>query len=549
MQRPGHGAPRAAPQIATTTPTVPADSARAGERRPRYLSVIVNVDTVTVYDGLPPGGKVRPYVRPQGRSRHARAPSSSRATPGRDRRHVVRGHGARTAERHPGWLAATDVTTQQTHPLGEHLPRRTSARPAGPWGAGALVPDRSGHRETLRRRRATTTSRPRCARRIPNGLYGVLAIGISAFSETLTNWPRQAQVGIHGTNEPEKIGTDVSHGCIRMRNEDILQLTNDVPLGTPVNVSWVDRARGAPDRHRVRPTVAFRTLGCKLNQCETAQMEQALGEHGYRVVGWDGPATVRVLNTCTVTAKADAECRREIRRMKRADPGCRVAVTGCYAQVAPDKVASLDEVDLVLGNLDKFALPGHLDDSAAPRPTPSAAPRPGATTGAGTEAHAASMATPRPSRRRRDAWPTETFEGEFITHFSGYSRAFLKVQNGCDAGCSYCVIPDARGSSRSMRLADTLDAGAPVGPRRVPRSGPHRHPPGHVGSRHRRGRLGRPAGGGRRRWTRSNGSGSAPPSPWRSTTGCSRRWSPGDAGSPTTFTSRCRADRTRCCGA
>ena len=205
-----------------------------------------------------------------------------------------------------------------------------------------------------------------------------------------------------------------------------------------------------PDRPPVLPTVAFRTLGCKLNQCETAQMEQALGEHGYRVVGWDSPATVRVLNTCTVTAKADAECRREIRRMKRTDPGCRVVVTGCYAQVAPDKVAALDEVDLVLGNLDKFALPRHLDDCC------SRARALGRRLAGATRTGTTQMPPPPHDAAGAEAIgrARATFEGEFITHFSGYSRAFLKVQNGCDAGCSYCVIPDARGPSRSMRLAD-----------------------------------------------------------------------------------------------
>ena len=200
------------------------------------------------------------------------------------------------------------------------------------------------------------------------------------------------------------------------------------------------------------PTVAFRTLGCKLNQCETAQMEQALGERGYRVVSWDSPATVRVLNTCTVTAKADAECRREIRRMKRIDPGCRVAVTGCYAQVAPEKVAALEEVDLVLGNLDKFSLPRHLDDllrGPAARPDHTAAVE-----DADTSACSAGRVAAQPGVARAAA--RGPFEGEFITHFSGYSRAFLKVQNGCDAGCSYCVIPAARGRSRSMRLGDVV---------------------------------------------------------------------------------------------
>src|SRR5680860_1461471 len=116
------------------------------------------------------------------------------------------------------------------------------------------------------------------------------------------------------------------------------------------------------------PTVAFHTLGCKLNQCETAQMEEALLNQGFRVVPWNQTAAVRVLNTCTVTSKTDRECRRLIRRAKREDPSSRMVVTGCYAQVAPDRVAAIPEVDLVLGNADKLRLVEHLADlQASPR--------------------------------------------------------------------------------------------------------------------------------------------------------------------------------------
>src|SRR5665648_912062 len=110
------------------------------------------------------------------------------------------------------------------------------------------------------------------------------------------------------------------------------------------------------------PTVAFHTLGCKLNQCETAQMEEALLNQGFRVVPWNQTAAVRVLNTCTVTSKTDRECRRLIRRAKREDPSSRMVVTGCYAQVAPERVAAIPEVDLVLGNTDKLRLAEHLTD-------------------------------------------------------------------------------------------------------------------------------------------------------------------------------------------
>ena len=102
--------------------------------------------------------------------------------------------------------------------------------------------------------------------------------------------------------------------------------------------------------------VAFRTIGCKLNQCETAQMQESFLAEGYSLVGWDDPADVRVINTCTVTAKSDRTCRREIRLAKRLDPGCVVAVTGCYAQVDPEAVSAIPGVDLVLGNAAKQRL-------------------------------------------------------------------------------------------------------------------------------------------------------------------------------------------------
>lgn len=219
-------------------------------------------------------------------------------------------------------------------------------------------------------------------------------------------------------------------------------------------------------------TVAFRTLGCKLNQCETAQMEEALARRGYRVVEWEGEARVRVLNTCTVTAKTDRACRHEISRAKRRDPDSRLAVTGCYAQVAADKVAAIPGVELVLGNLDKFDLADHLDRLLASPQNGCAAlsevtpyTEQGCDGGGfaaedGGDGCGQALAGLREasvelsSAGRAAAAGSRGFEGEFITHFAGYTRAFLKVQNGCNAACSYCIIPTARGQSRSMRLAD-----------------------------------------------------------------------------------------------
>jgi threonylcarbamoyladenosine tRNA methylthiotransferase MtaB len=186
-------------------------------------------------------------------------------------------------------------------------------------------------------------------------------------------------------------------------------------------------------------TIAFRTLGCKLNQCETAQMEESLTAHGFELVPWLVSADVRVLNTCTVTAKTDRACRNEIGRVKRADPDSRLVVTGCYAQVAADRISAIPGVDLVLGNLDKAHLADHLHDLIE--------------TARRGESSVSSPATAVVTPYSADT----AFNGDFVTHFSGYTRAFLKVQNGCDARCSYCVIPIARGPSRSMRTADVVE--------------------------------------------------------------------------------------------
>jgi threonylcarbamoyladenosine tRNA methylthiotransferase MtaB len=182
-------------------------------------------------------------------------------------------------------------------------------------------------------------------------------------------------------------------------------------------------------------SVAFRTVGCRLNQCETAQMQEALLGAGFRLVDWEEPADIRVVNTCTVTAKSDRTCRHEIRSAKRLDPECLVVVTGCYAQVDPETAAAIPGVDVVLGNIDKLRLAEHL----AERLAPSRAAGPGP----------AVAVTPYPEH--------PGFESEFFTHFLGYTRAFLKIQTGCDSRCAYCVIPLARGPARSMPRAAVLE--------------------------------------------------------------------------------------------
>jgi threonylcarbamoyladenosine tRNA methylthiotransferase MtaB len=203
-------------------------------------------------------------------------------------------------------------------------------------------------------------------------------------------------------------------------------------------------------------TVAFRTVGCRLNQCDTAQMQDALHVAGFRVVDWEERADVRVVNTCTVTARSDRTCRHEIHSAKRLDPRCLLAVTGCLAQVAPEKVATIPGVDLVVGNPDKHRLAEHLMASFARRPGDSAEPAPGAT----SAAHAAGTAPPVPKATAAFAVsaPVTALEpqSESFCRFPGRTRAFLKVQTGCDSACAYCIVPLARGPACSLPQASVL---------------------------------------------------------------------------------------------
>lgn len=182
------------------------------------------------------------------------------------------------------------------------------------------------------------------------------------------------------------------------------------------------------------PTITFRTLGCKLNQCETAQMEEQARAAGYVVVPWESAADIRVINSCTVTAKSDRECRHEVRRAKRRDPKSFLVLTGCFAHVSPDKAAAVEGVDLVLGNPDKLLLIEHLQRARSSRSQ--------------TEA----------PRVIVSAFPASPeLESTRIHRFSSYTRAFIEVQTGCNARCSYCVVPYARGPSRCMRLRDVVE--------------------------------------------------------------------------------------------
>ncbi|MBK6988433.1 MAG: tRNA (N(6)-L-threonylcarbamoyladenosine(37)-C(2))-methylthiotransferase MtaB [Bacteroidetes bacterium] len=171
-------------------------------------------------------------------------------------------------------------------------------------------------------------------------------------------------------------------------------------------------------------TVSFHTLGCKLNFAETSTIARQLKNAGFQKVEFEDGADVVVINTCSVTENADKECKTIVRRAQQANPESFIAIIGCYAQLKPEEISSIDGVDLVLGATEKFNLPHYLNDLS--------------------------------KKELAEIHSCEIIEATSFT--SGYSfgdrtRAFLKVQDGCDYSCSYCTIPLARGNSRS----DTID--------------------------------------------------------------------------------------------
>lgn len=179
-------------------------------------------------------------------------------------------------------------------------------------------------------------------------------------------------------------------------------------------------------------TVAFHTLGCKLNFSETSTLARSLEDSGYARVDVADRPDVFVLNTCSVTENADKECRRHVRRFRTINPEGFVAVVGCYAQLKPEEISAIEGVDLVLGANEKFDLAAHLD----PDPTGN---------GPALRTVKTFHSPIKELKRFVPAWNS-----------GDRTRTFLKVQDGCDYFCSFCTIPLARGRSRSASIADTV---------------------------------------------------------------------------------------------
>jgi threonylcarbamoyladenosine tRNA methylthiotransferase MtaB len=177
-------------------------------------------------------------------------------------------------------------------------------------------------------------------------------------------------------------------------------------------------------------TVALTTLGCRLNQVESQEMGALLEGRGFRVVPAGSPAQVHVVNTCTVTGRADFSDRQIIRRIGREDPGTFLVVTGCYAQTDPDTVAALPGVDLVVGNQEKYRLPDLLDSL---------------------------VKRSRPAVAVADIREARSVPVAPVTRMTGRSRPFVKIQDGCQHRCAFCIVPAARGGSRSQEPKVVLD--------------------------------------------------------------------------------------------
>lgn len=177
------------------------------------------------------------------------------------------------------------------------------------------------------------------------------------------------------------------------------------------------------------PTVSFHTLGCKLNYAESSILGKQFVDRGFSVVDFGDPADVCVINTCSVTERANRECRQMVRKAIRTSPSPLVVVTGCYAQLQPEELASIPGVDLVLGAREKFEIFDHVD-------------------GLEKKLYPHVFVSPIES--------VDNFGVSHTTAVDDRTRAFLKIQDGCDYNCSFCTIPLARGKSRSQSPSECV---------------------------------------------------------------------------------------------
>src|SRR3989338_709407 len=179
-------------------------------------------------------------------------------------------------------------------------------------------------------------------------------------------------------------------------------------------------------------TVTFKTLGCKLNQAETDAIQNQFLKRGFVSRPFGESVDLTLINTCCVTNEADGKSRNAIRQAVRNSPEGRVVVTGCYAQIKPDEIREIDGVDLVLGSDEKFRIFDHLE-----------------------KLQNGKLEAPLVFVNARGDLQEISPDGFVAT--TDRTRAFLKIQNGCNFYCSFCIIPFARGRARSRPLPEAVE--------------------------------------------------------------------------------------------
>ena len=193
-----------------------------------------------------------------------------------------------------------------------------------------------------------------------------------------------------------------------------------------------------------RPTVAIHTHGCKLNQADSQALGRRFRDAGYSLVDLSSKPDIIVLNSCTVTGTADAKARQFLRAAKRRNPDALVVATGCYAERAPGDLGKLEAVSLVLGNTDKSELVDSVRKVLEKDATSSSAPG------------LAVLPSRESMRRAKERSPAARPSREEATARAGRTRAMVKIQEGCDQVCAYCIVPRVRGRERSIPAKDIV---------------------------------------------------------------------------------------------
>ncbi len=196
--------------------------------------------------------------------------------------------------------------------------------------------------------------------------------------------------------------------------------------------------------NNISKTFSFKTLGCKLNQSESDAIVDQFKRQGFLQKEFGEPADFSVINTCTVTNDADSKSRAAIRMAVRSSPQGRTIVTGCYAQIKPEEIQTIDGVSLILGTDEKYHILDHLKQIE----------NVGRGNHAPTEHH---QELHKPLTIVNDKGEFATVSEDGFISATNRTRAFLKVQEGCDYYCSYCIIPFARGKARSRPYENTLE--------------------------------------------------------------------------------------------